>query len=144
MSAATQGGGLRSRHLNRRGFVGGVDIDRAMTMDSPQTAAISPDIREHVVRMVRQHQGEHTIQWGAISSITAKICCASQTLHGRMRQAERNGADWAGATSATASGRLWVAKARLLNLALPKGVSVQAEPLRCLQAAHWKPLGDWR
>ncbi|KAA1054250.1 Mobile element protein [Azospirillum argentinense] len=40
--------------------------------------------------MVFEHEGEHASQWGAISSIAAKIGCTAETLRGWVRQAERD------------------------------------------------------
>jgi transposase-like protein len=40
--------------------------------------------------MVFDHQGEHASQSAAISSIAAKIGCASETLRHWVRQAERD------------------------------------------------------
>lgn len=48
----------------------------------------SPEVRERAVRMVLEHQGEHESQWGAISSIAAKIGCTTETLRRWVRQAE--------------------------------------------------------
>jgi transposase len=48
----------------------------------------SPEVRERAVRMVLEHQGEHGSQWGAISSIAAKIGCTAETLRRWVRQAE--------------------------------------------------------
>lgn len=50
----------------------------------------SPEVRERAVRMVLESQGEYPSQWSAIESIAAKIGCAPQTLHGWLRQHERN------------------------------------------------------
>ena len=36
------------------------------------------------------HQGEHTSQWAAISSIAAKIGCSGETLRNWIRQSERD------------------------------------------------------
>ena len=46
------------------------------------------------------HQGEHTSQAAAISSIAAKIGCAPETLLGWVRQAERDQGRRAGPTTA--------------------------------------------
>ena len=50
--------------------------------------------------MVFDHQGEHTSQAAAISSIAAKIGCAPETLRGWVRQAERDQGLRAGSTTA--------------------------------------------
>ncbi len=50
----------------------------------------APEVCEHAVRMVFEHEGEHASQWAAISSIAAKIGCTAETLRGWVRQAERD------------------------------------------------------
>jgi transposase-like protein len=60
----------------------------------------SPEVRERAVRMVLESQGEYPSQWSAIESIAAKIGCASQTLHGWLRQHERNTGLHTGPTTA--------------------------------------------
>src|ERR671912_585003 len=60
----------------------------------------SPEVRARAVRMVFDHQGEHTSQAAAISSIAAKIGCAPETLRGWVRQAERDQGRRAGPTTA--------------------------------------------
>ena len=60
----------------------------------------SPEVRERAVRMVLESQGEHPSQWSAIESIAAKIGCASQTLHGWLRQHERDAGLRGGPTTA--------------------------------------------
>ena len=50
----------------------------------------SPEVRERAVRMVFEHQGEHTSQWAAISSIAGKIGCTAESLRRWVRQAERD------------------------------------------------------
>ena len=57
---------------------------------SKTTNKFSPEVRERAVRMVRDHQGEYSSQWAAISSIAAKIGCTAQTLSNWVRQAERD------------------------------------------------------
>ncbi len=55
-----------------------------------RTPPYSPEIRERAVRMVFDHQGEHTSQHEAIRSIAQKIGCSGETLRNWVRQAERD------------------------------------------------------
>lgn len=50
----------------------------------------SAEVRERAVRMVREHENEHTSQWAAITSIAEKIGCSGETLRNWVRQAERD------------------------------------------------------
>jgi transposase len=50
----------------------------------------SPEVRERAVRMVFDHQTEHTSQWATITSIASKIGCNPETLRSWVRQAERD------------------------------------------------------
>ena len=50
----------------------------------------SPEFRERAVRLVFEHQGEHSSQWAAIGSIAAKVGCTAETLRKWVRQAERD------------------------------------------------------
>ncbi len=40
----------------------------------------SPEVRERAVRMVLEHEHEHSSQWSAIVSIASKIGCTPETL----------------------------------------------------------------
>ncbi len=48
----------------------------------------SPEFRERAVRMVSEHQHEHTSEWAAIESISAKIGCTAETLRRWVRQSQ--------------------------------------------------------
>jgi transposase len=48
----------------------------------------SPEVRERAVRLVFEHQGEHTSQWAALNSIASKIGCTPETLRKWVRRAE--------------------------------------------------------
>ena len=50
----------------------------------------APEVRERAVRMVLDHQGEHSSQWSAITSVAGKIGCKAETLRTWVRRAERD------------------------------------------------------
>jgi transposase len=54
------------------------------------TKTYSPEVKERAVRMVLEHQHEHTSQWAAICSIAVKIGCSGETLRSWVRQRERD------------------------------------------------------
>jgi transposase len=60
----------------------------------------SPEVRQRAVRMVLDHGGDHASQWAAIGSIAAKIGCTTETLRQWVRQAEREGGQRPGPTTA--------------------------------------------
>ena len=48
----------------------------------------SPEVRERAVRMVLEHEHEHSSQWSTIVSIASKIGCAPETLRKWVRRNE--------------------------------------------------------
>lgn len=59
-------------------------------MTSKTTNKFAPEVRARAVRMVLDHEGEHSSRWAAISSIAGKIGCTPQTLHSWIVKAERD------------------------------------------------------
>lgn len=55
---------------------------------SKTTNKFSPEVRARAVRMVLDHEGEHSSRWAAVSSIAAKIGCTAQTLNEWVKKAE--------------------------------------------------------
>ncbi len=50
----------------------------------------SPEVRERAVRLVFEHEREHSSQWAAITSIASKFGMTPQTLCSWVRQVERD------------------------------------------------------
>jgi transposase len=71
-----------------------------MTTKKKTAASYSPEVRERAVRLVLDGAGEHRTQWAAISSVAAKSGCTTETLRNWVCQAERDGGQRPGPTSA--------------------------------------------
>jgi transposase-like protein len=69
-------------------------------MTTKTSNRFSPEVRERAVRMVPEHGSDHASQWAAIGSIAAKIGCTTETLRQWVRQAERDGGQRPGPTTA--------------------------------------------
>ncbi len=57
------------------------------------------EIRERAVRMVLEHEAEHTSQWAAITSIASKFGVTPETLRIWVRRAEVDGGARPGLTT---------------------------------------------
>ena len=68
-------------------------------MTSKTTNKFSPEVRARAVRMVLDHEAEHTSRWAAIVSIAAKIGCTPQTLNEWVKKTEVDSGKRSGVSS---------------------------------------------
>lgn len=59
----------------------------------------SPDVRERVVRLVREQRSEHPSLWAAVESIAPMIGCTNQTLLGWVKQEQAESGERDGVTT---------------------------------------------
>jgi transposase len=64
-----------------------------------QTGQYPAEVRDRAVRLVLDHQADHSSQWEAIVSIASKIGCTAETLRRWVRQAERDSGSRPGVTT---------------------------------------------
>jgi transposase len=66
---------------------------------SKTTNKFSPGVRHRAIRMVLDHEAEHSSRWAAVSSIAAKIGCSPATLHEWVKKTEVDSGKRAGLPS---------------------------------------------
>jgi len=62
----------------------------------------TPEVRARAVRLVREHRDEYDTEWAAMRVISTRLGMSAETLRKWVRQAEIDGGEADGVTTATA------------------------------------------